>query len=258
MSLESTIKELKALKPFVEEDVESGPAETLSGRRGRKNQAIEQTKELRRRYVLELIDSAVFIVVCGSERSNFETIATGEKFNLFSVDPEYFYHDLANRVHPSNYKGRASAGDLFDIVGRHLEDKMNELGLNEYNQMVFRETYIEDIQNVEQFTELLKRAINEQVGSEIVGVQSINLIVDKAIASGYSSRTTPIVLNTQDEKLATDLLKDLTRLTKCVFLVNAGKTTKKMKSVEDAINVKEVTDESVKSTLDTIIKSIKR
>lgn len=258
MSLETTIKELKELKPFAEENVEEGPVETLSGRRGRKNQAIERLKFLRRQYTADLLDSAIFIIVCGSKRTEFETIATSEKFGLFSTDPETFYKDLANRVHPTIYGNNSSPSNLFDVLGRHLEDKMNELDLNEYNQMIFKDKYIKVIKNPEEFVTLLKVAINEQIGAEIVGIQAISSIADKAIEVEHSTKTTPIVLNTQDEKLALDLVRDLERLTKRVFLVTVGKTSKELKGVEDSTVLKEATEESVTSTLTQINKLIKQ
>jgi hypothetical protein len=257
MSLESTIKEIKSLKPFAEENPDLGPVETLTGRRGRKNQAIARLEQLRGQYLDELKTSAIFIITCGTKRSEFETIATSEKFGLFSTDPEFFYKDLASRVSPTLYS-RAGQSDIFDVLGRHLEDKMGELGLAEYNQMVFREKYIQSIANVEELTQVLKVAINEQIGSEIVGIQSLNLILDKAISSEYISKTTPIVLNTQDEKLALSLLTDLERLTKRIFLVNVGKVSKDLRGIEDSINLKDATEETVEATLAQINKNLKR
>lgn len=258
MSLDAIIKEMKTLKPFADEDPDSGPAETMVGRRGRKQQAIQRLSDLRLQYAQDLLRSAVFIIVAGAKRAEFETIATGEKFSLFSADPETFYTDLANRIHPSLYTKNASQSNLFDILGRHLEDKMRELGLSEYNQLIFKEKYISKVDTPEDFAQVIKIAINEQIGSEIVGVQASASIVDKAIQTGHSAKVTPIVLSTGDEKLAIQLSGDLGRITPRVFLVNAGKTSKELRGVEESIQLKEVTEDSVKSTLDQIIKSLKR
>lgn len=248
MSLQNTIKELKRLKPFTEENVEEGPIETLNGRRGRKTQAIEQTKVLKRQYSLDLLSSAVFIIVTGSKRDEYEKIAIGKKFKLFSADPEEFYKDLANRVSPSLYSGRASPTDLFDVIGRHLEDKMNELEVNEYNQMTFRDKYVQVINTPAEFVTLLKTAINEQIGSEVVGIQAVRSIADKAIEVGHATQTTPIVLNTRDPKLAASLARDLKRLTSQVYLVTVGEGPK----YEEALNLEDSSAESVKVTLDHI------
>jgi hypothetical protein len=258
MSLETIIKEIKSLIPVANEDPNSGPENTMVGRRGRINQAKIRLSDLREEYIKDLIRSAVFIIVTGSKREEFTATATGEKFGLFSSDPETFYKDLAARIPPTLYSSRTEPRDLFDIIGRHLEDKMSELGLSEYNQLIFKEKYIQPVGTKEEFTGILKSAINEQIGSEIVGVQAANSIVDKAIEVGHSSKITPIVLNTQDEKLAIALSIDLERLTNRVFLVNTGKVSKELKSIADSMYVKEVTEDSVKNALDQIRNSIKK
>jgi len=251
MSLETTLKEIQSLKPFAEEDVESGPVNTMAGRRGRKTNAINRINTLKLQYVSELLDTAIFLVVCGNRREDFEKIATNETFNLFSTDPETFYKDLASRVHPSLYHGRTSPTDLFDVVGRHIWDKMVELGVQGYNQVVFRDQYVQSIDTPEQFEKLLKVAINEQIGAEIVGIQAVNSIANKAMAANHSTKTTPIILNTQDEKLAMDLMDALPPKHRTVLVI-AGKVGKELRNVEDAILVKDVSEESVKSTLDKI------
>jgi hypothetical protein len=259
MSLETIIKEMKTLKPLAEEDPNSGPPETMVGRRGRIAQAAERLTELKRSYAESLLQSAVFIIVAGAKRNEFSDIATGEKFNLFSSDPETFYADLANRIPPVLYANHnASPSNLFDILGRHLEDKMREIGVEQYNQLIFREKYITKMNNATEFAQVVKASINEQIGAEIVGIQAAASIVDKALSVNHQAKTTPIVLNTSDEKLALQLSSDLGRITQRVFLVNAGKSSKELRAVEESISLKEVTEDSVKSTLDQIKNSMRR
>ncbi len=259
MSLETIVKEIKTLKPLAEEDPNSGPMETMVGRRGRINQAIQRLSDLKREYSESLLQSAVFIIVAGAKRTEFTEIATGEKFGLFSSDPETFYRDLAERIPAVLYAGaNASPSNLFDILGRHLEDKMQEIGVESYNQLIFREKYITKMSNAEEFAQVIKTSINEQIGAEIVGIQAAASIVDKALDKGHVAKTTPIVLNTADEKLALQLTSDLGRITQRVFLVNAGKSTKELRSVEESINLKEVSEDSVKATLDQIKNSIRK
>jgi len=260
MSLDTILKEMKTLRQFADEDPDSGPAETMVGRRGRKQQAIIRLVDLRTEYAIDLKNSVVFIIAAGAKRAEFEQIATSEKFGFFSSDPESFYTDLANRIHPSLYTKNASPSNLFDILGRHLEDKMLELlgPMGSYNQLIFREKYIAPVSTAQEFSQVIKTAINEQIGSEIVGVEALNSILDNAIKTGHTAKVTPIVLSTGDEKLAIQLASDLGRITQRVFLVNAGKASKDLRAVEESINLKEVTEDSVKATLDQIIKSLKR
>jgi len=255
MSLEKVLKEIQVQKPFAEEDVNSGPMETLNGRRGRKNQAIEALSRLKAEYLSDLLKSAVFIIVSGSQRTEFESVAT-KTFQLFSADPELFYNDLANRVPPALYLGKEGVQNLFDVMGRHLEDKMNELGVSQYNQLIFKERYIKTVNNKADFTEVVKQAINEQLGAEIVAIQSVNSILDEAILRGHTGKTTTIVLSTGDEKLVTALVKDLDQRGNKVSLVLAGKGSKALKDLATA-SLKEATEETVKAALDSIKTSLK-
>lgn len=252
MSLAKTLEEIKRIQPYVNEDVETGPRETMAARRGRKVQSIEQMKNYRRSYRLELLESAAFIVVTGSAAKEFATVAT-EKFGCFSANPLAFYEDLANRIPPTLYQGKESMVNLFDIIGRHLYDKAMELDLNEYNLLTFRQEHYVSVKSKEDLVKLLQSAINAQVGSEIVGIQAVTSLVDKAIETNHAKKVTPIVLTADNEKLALDLENDLRKLkTRGVYLVVAGKGTKTLRAVQGVISVKEPNETNVENALNQI------
>lgn len=252
MSLSKVLEEINQVKVYAEEDTESGPIETLSGRRGRKNQAIEKLKTLKSEYKQSLIDSAAFIIVTGDKRDEFTSVAV-ENFKCFSRDPNDFYEDLADRIPPTLYQGQASVSTIFDVLGRHLEDKAREIGIIGYPQMIFKQEYRVTLKDKSDLASLIKRAINEQVGSEIVGVQAIASIVDPAIARGHGAKVTPIIFSTNEESLALNLKSALRRLKPVgVFLIVAGKGTKALRAAEGVISVKDLTAENVKQVLKTI------
>jgi hypothetical protein len=258
MSLSKVMEEIKAIRPYTTEDVDSGPRETLSGRRGRKNQAIERMKGLKRECRLDLLTSAAFIIVTGSAKDAFASLAT-EKYDCFTANPNDFYQNLADRIPESLYKGKESMVNLFDIVGRHLEDKAMELDLQGYNQLIFKQEHYVSIKQKSDLVEMLKRAINAQMGSEIVGIQAVTSLVDTVIDKEHTAKVTPIVLATDDEKLAIDLESSLRRLnSRGVFLVVAGKGTKNLKTVPGVISVKEPTEETVEAALKGINASSKK
>lgn len=257
MSLQTTLAEIKKIKPFADEDVNGGPPETLNARRGRKSQSIESLKRLKRQYQQELLLNSVFIIATGSGRDEFTKSAT-EEFGLFSADPEQFYADLAKRVPETLYMGKTNVSNIFEIVGRHLEDKMMELDINEYNQLLFKAEHAKQINSLAEFQSLIKNAINKQIGSEIAGIQAISSLVDAAIAKNHADKITPIVLNTADEQLAQDLLRDLSRLTSRVFLSVTGKGSKTLKSIEGALILKDGTKENVENALKEMRKNLKK
>lgn len=257
MTLKQIVEEIKQIKTISEEDVDSGPAETLNGRRGRKKQAIEKLKLLKRDYSKELLRSAVFIVSTGKDRNKFAEIASSKEINFFTADPEEFYADLAKRVPPVLYQGREGISNVFDVLGRHLEDKMNELDIFAYNQLIFKGSYARKSNSLEEFQGLVKEAINDQIGSEIVGIQAVNSLVPQAIERSHADVLTPVVLTTGDESLVNSLMKDLSRLTSRVFLVVSGEATQSVRSIEDAMVIEDPTKDAVKKALTTIKKTLK-
>lgn len=255
MSLQTVLAEIQKVKPFAEEDTNSGPIETLNGRRGRKAQAIEQLKRLKREYKQSLIQNTVFIISTGSDREEFTKTAT-EQFGLFSADPETFYRDLASRVPETLYKGKEGVSNIFDVLGRHLEDKMMELDINEYNQLIFKAGYAKAINSAEEFAKLIKSAINQQIGAEIVGIQAIDSLVDMAIEKGHADKITPVILTTDDEGFAQELMKDLGRLTTKVFLAITGEGN--LKSTAGALILKDSSKKSVETALKEMRKGLKK
>lgn len=258
MSLQTTLAEIKKQLPFASEDVNSGPVETLNGRRGRKAQAIEILKRLKRQYRQDLLLNSIFIVTVGSGREEFAKVATGEEFGLFSADPEAFYRDLASRVPQSLYMGKTGVSNIFEILGRHLEDKMMELDINEYNQLIFKAEHAMQINSVDQFTTLIRNAINKQIGSEIAGINALDSLVDAAIAKNHSDSITPVVLVTNDESFALDLVRDLKRLTSKVFLAVAGDASDKMKSLDESMVLADTNKGTIKNALKAMRKNSKK
>lgn len=259
MNLTEILKEIKANQVFASEDLDDPklPRETLNGRRGRKAKAIETIQNLRSQYRGELLRNSLFILVTGESREEFVATAK-EKFACFSADPNAFYKDLANRVNEALYLGKESVSNMLDVVGRHLEDKARELGVIGYPQIVFKQEYRRAIKTKEEFTDLIAQVINDQVGSEMVGLQTISNIVDEAIDKNHSAIVTPIVLSVSDSEFALKILPGLERLTRRVFVVSAGNDSELVKSREDVVSLTEVTNKEVKQTLLDIRKSLKK
>jgi len=255
MTLKTVLDEIKKVKVFADEDTSTGEPATLNARRGRKNQAIEQLKRLKRDYRQELMQNTVFIIATGSEREEFAK--SSSELGLFVCDPEAFYKDLAKRVPEVLYKGKEGVSNIFDVLGRHLEDKMVELDINEYNQLLFKAQYAQKIESVDDFAQLIKKAINDQIGSEIAGVEAINSLVDQAIDRNHADRYTPVVLVTDDEDFALQLSRDLERLTTRVFVAVAGEGNEILKNLEGSLSLSDASKDSVKAAIKEIRKNLK-
>lgn len=261
MSLEKTLKEIQSIKPYAEEDTTQGPVETLNARRGRQAAAIEKMKLLTRSYSEEMMRTSIFIVATGSTRASFAKVAE-ENFGMLVANADDFYKDLASRVVPSLYLNKDGVSNVFDVLGRHLEDKMMELNVMEYNQLLFKSEYSRKINSAEEFTAMVKSAVNKQIGAEIAGVQAVRSLVNTAIERNHSADTTPIVLDVDDEEFAVTLSKDLKRLSPRVFVVASGETSGALKSLTGVMNANITEDEeanktSVKKVLTAMRKKIK-
>ncbi len=251
MSLTKILEEIKVNQAFADASLENEPRETYTARAGRKQRALESLKDLKGQYRTELRKNTMFIVVVGANKDAFTSTAT-ENFGLFSADPTELYNDVAARINPALYQGNFSTQDVFEILGRYLEDKAMELGVVEYPQPIFRQEYRRNITSKQDVVQLITDVINGQVGSELAGLQALYSITNKAVERNHDSKTTPILLATDNEKLALDLLSGLPRLTKSVYLVVAGKASKTLKNVPGSLYVKEVDKESVEQTLTNI------
>jgi hypothetical protein len=261
MSLKSILKEIETNRPNAEMDVTLGTPATYGGRVGLKRAATESMKRLRVDYRNKLMESTVFIVVTGSGRDAFTEVASSGEFNCFTADPEDFFKNLTSRISPTLF-GREGARSLFNIAGNILEDKAGELDINSYPVLAFNDKYNVSVKTPEDFVQVIKGAITEQVGSEIVGINTLHSIVDVAIKRGHAEEVTPVLLNTADEKFALDLHKNLKKhmltdgtfrgVAKSVFLVVAGKASKDFSANKEAILVKKVSEESVGEALASI------
>jgi len=251
MSLSKVLQEINKIRPYINEDITAGPPETYAGREGRRRNARDRYKTLKDEYTTQLRLSATFILVLGSDKGTFQETATKE-FKCFSSDPEGFYKDLANRLPEELYANRAPTGNLFEIIARHLEDKANELGIVEYPMLLMKNDYNRPMKSKEDFVNLLKQAVNEQVGSEIIGLHVINSLSEQAIEIDHQDKLTPIVMTTDDESLALDLIGTLGRIGARSFLVVAGEGADKVRSVQGTFTIKEISSKNVKNVLTNI------
>ena len=266
MSLSTIINEIEKNRVNAEMDVQLGNQATHQARTGLKRAAVEAISRAKNDYRKELLASTVFIVVTGSNRDAFTELATSEAFGCFSTDPEEFFTDLAARISPPQVKpslfGRESVQALFSIAQNVLADKNLELDIVSYPPLYFNDKYNRGVKSAEDFVTLIKSAIVDQVGCEVVGINAINSIVGSAIERKHAAEVTPLILNVSDEQFALDLAKNLKAhvlpsgasrgITSKVFLVVAGKASKAVQATAGALVVRTATEESVGAALTTI------
>jgi hypothetical protein len=257
MSLSTILEKMNQTRPTAEMDVTMGNPQTYNGRVGLKRASVETMKRLRLEYRNKVMETVLFIVVTGPGRDKFTEVATSDSFGCFASDPDSFFKDLTSRIDPKLF-GRESAKHLFSIAENVLMDKAQEIDIASTYSLRFSDKYNTGLPTAEEFTPLIRNAISDQIGSEIVGINAVHSIVDAAINKGYSQDVTPIVLSTSDEKFALDLQKNLKKrmlenqiksgISDKVFLVVAGKSPKTLQGT-DHISLKNVTEETVADAL---------
>lgn len=257
MSLQTILEQVKQATATAAIDIEAAPPQTISGLRGRKRQAEERLKTLKEDYAKEMLRSAVFILTTGAEQAEFSQLAVAD-FGCLSSEANGFYSDLAGRVPTVLYRNKDATSALFDVLGRHLEDKAMELGVVGYPQLLFKQQYSRHLSTKEDFISLIRQAVNEQVGGEFAGIHVVKSLVDAAILKNHAGKTTPIVLTSEDGATVVDLLSALKRLTPNVFLVAAGKTPKLIKGMAGVIAVKNASKENVELAMTSIKEQLKK
>ena len=259
MSLSTILKEIAVHKPSADLELNMEHPNTYRARLGQKRAAEEAILRLKREYKENLLKSTAFILVTGALKDSFVELASNPKFESFTANPEALFEEIADQVSPPTVKpslyGREGVKSLFSIAQNVLRDKATDIGIVEYPSFAFNDRYNSGVQTKEDFTAILKAAIVDQVGSEIVGIHAVNAITDKAIERGHAGSVTPIILGTSDEKFALNLLNSLKNLKAKTFLVTAGKVSKGLQG-SGAIAVKTVTEENVAEALLTIVNKI--
>lgn len=256
--LSNMVNKIQELVALANEEVSQEPMSTYQGRVGRQRQAKDELIRLKRSYRQELLRTSAFILVTGSEQKAFEkAVLNMKEVPSFSANPEAFFEEMTARISNSLFDGNASIANLFDVAGRHLEDMAHDLEIIGYPMLQFSEKYNVSVKNKKEFTKVLKKALIDQVGGELVGIKAVSSIVDEAIANGHSSVLTPVLLKTSDKEFILSLLHSLPRLTKNVFVVVAGKSTKDMTDLPNAIVLSKVNEETISEALTIIKKSIK-
>lgn len=247
----STLKELseqiKKQKAIATSDPGTDP-QTRRVRLGNIVQAKEQLKDLRLSYRKQLLSNAAFIIVTGDQADKFAKAAE-EKYSCFSVNVEDFYNEMIAKVPEALYMDKISSGNLFEHIGNALEDKARELDIVSYPALIFESKYKKQIKNKNELLVLTKTAINEKVGSEIVGIDAMDKISERVLQSDLSGKTIPVVLYTSDTSYVEELSKGLKRsLTRNTHIIATGEVDDKVKNISLDV-VDKVTTKTVEKSL---------
>ena len=230
---------------------------TYRVRLGKKKRAEEDLKEHFNEYKDIIKDRSAFILVTGDKSVEFSNIAK-ESFGCFTLEADGFYKDMANNVSPTLYTNYTASPHIFNILESGFAERAIELGISSHPRITFKSKYKKLLKNREDMVELSKRAFNDCIGAELVGLDSLDKVAKQALSEEekYAGKVVPIILHTEDEGLVEELLLSLPRMFRNVFVIDAGKVgSEDIKKISIG-NLKSVTEDSVGKVLTKIRKNL--
>lgn len=222
---------------------------------GNIRQAKEKLNRLFMEYRKEILKSSVFLVVTGSQSEDFSKVAD-EDFSCFSFDAESLYRTLTDAIPPQLYQNKESSRNLLDHVSNAFEDRALQIDIIGYNAIIFKADYRKMLTSKEDALQLVKKAVNDSVGAEVVGLDAIDKASSLAIEKDFDGKVVPIVLHTKDQTLTKELTTALKRLTKNVFLITTGTKIEKDLKESSLSSIKSVDKETVQKTLTKVKENV--
>lgn len=253
-NLQVVMKQIKKVKEVAEQD----PGTDVLVRRqrlGKKRQAMEKLKDLYTSYRKEISQNCLIMLVSGTESEKFAEIASAD-FSCYSFKADDFYSKILDQVPSKVYMGRVASHEFFDHISARFEDRAREIDIIGYSPLYFDAKYKKSMKTREDSLNIVKRAMNEKVGSEVVGLDAIEQVSIKTVNEGFAGKVVPIVIHTQDETLTEELIGGLARITNKLFLINSGKSENKNLINKSISDIKKVTKKNVEETLIKIKKQI--
>lgn len=248
MSLATILDEINQQKEIAQQDLNVISPKALPYKKGQVNSAKQKLENLYVDYKNEVLKNAVFILVTGDQSEVFATIAE-EKFKCFSVDAKTMFKEMVTKVSPQLYKNKKINAFVFETLGNLLEDKMKMLDVKSYNQLIFDSKYSLVVKDEEEMLDVVSLAVTDIVGSEVVGLDALERVTQKAVDKNYKSKIVPILVHNKDEAFISLITDGLKKLNPRVIKVAAGKVQTDLKT---KISLEEVDEKNVEETLKTI------
>lgn len=258
-SLESIVDTIKQKKKVAEVDLSQIDPRTRTAKKGHVVRAKEDLKQLYLDYRKALLLRSTFILVTGTKTQLDKFVKLSEnEFGCFPISGEAFYDEILDQM-PKQYFQKSVDNHFFGFFMAKFGDLALDLDIIGHRPMAFHSKYASaNSKGREGATNVIKRAFNEQVGGEVVGLYAIDRVARKAANEEFKGKVCPIVIYSQDSELIKELEKDLKReLTINTFAVTVGSKVDKTVKEIALTNIKSATKESVEKSLLKIKENLK-
>jgi hypothetical protein len=219
-TLKDLVKEMKRQQEIANMDLSEVPAEAYTVRKGKVKRAEEDLNTLREKYLEQLRRCTLFIINTGDDRATFAEIAKNE-FGCFTKDYNEFYNLLVEDLDNQLFLNKTVGSHIFDIVGRKIEDVALSLGILSYPFLGFENKYKKTVNSREELMKVVRSAVNDKIGVEMVGLYSTFKVAQEAMAEGFDAKMAPIVISVEEDQ-ALELARGLNFMSNNVFMVNNG------------------------------------
>jgi hypothetical protein len=206
MSLETILEKINKEKVSANKNINELDPRVRTYAAGKIRAAKDRLDGLYLDYRNELLNRAIFILVSGENCDKFAEIA--RDFNCFTLDAEILAKEVVEKVNPQLYLGKKLNSNTFEVVNNILEEKIKKLDVVSYPSITFSQKYSRVVGDKKEMIDTVKKAINDTVGGEIVGVDALNRVSEEAIDKNYKSRLVPILLYSNDNSFINQLSKD--------------------------------------------------
>lgn len=245
------IEEIKQQRKFASDNLSDATPQTMNSRIGRKRHAAMRLDELFFEYRKLFRDRVFAIIAIGEQVEEFEKISSSIA-GLISLEYDSLFNQIASKIDKRLLEKGESSGYVLEVASRYLEDTALELGVMSYNQIIYKDKYSGKISTTEEAAELIKRAINEQVGEDLAALFVVDHAIRLAFELDLESKTHPILVKVKNEKDLQSLLLGLKKLGNRSMVVSAGNSP-----VEAEFKTEEVSEKTVLETLKKIKKKLK-
>jgi hypothetical protein len=248
MSLGDILEKINAVKETAEFDLDTVSARARVYKKGQVESAKAKLETLYIEYKNEILKRAVFIMVTGELSEKFAGIAE-EEWNCFSVDGKIFYKDIVDQLNPDLYQNKNVNAPIFDVVNNVLETKMKHLDVTSYTPIYFNAKYSRGIKTKQEMVEVVKEAVNDNCGGEVIAVDALERVAQKAVNANYSKGLVPILIHSRDENFIVDICDSIRIINPRVIRIAAGTTENDINALTE---LKEVNAEQVGKALKKI------
>lgn len=210
MSLETILEKINKETTTASKNIDELDPRVRTYAAGKIRAAKDRLEGLYIDYKSELLNRAVFILVSGEGSGDFAEIA--KEFNCFTLNAETLSKEVVDKVSSQLYINKKINSNTFEVVNNILEDRIKKLDVVSYPSITFSQKYSRVVKNEQEMVDVVKRAINDTVGGEIVGVDALDRVSKEAIEKNYKSRLVPILLHSNDAGYIGQLANDFNHI----------------------------------------------